>query len=65
MAKVCRDLPFRKPFDLVSTVHYIPVGSIEFKDLIRTELPDSLNQADIDGLGISVLADLRLPVFPP
>ena len=43
----------------------IPVGCIEFKDLIRTELLDSLNQADIDGFGIGILADLRLPVFPP
>ena len=63
MAKVCRNLTFCKSFDLVSTARYIQIGSIEFKDLFRTELLNSLNQTDIDTLSaLSILTDLRLSV---
>ena len=65
MAKVCRDLPFLKPFNLVSTGYRITGSGIQFKDLFRTELLNGLDQADVDGFGIGIFLDLRLPVLPP
>jgi hypothetical protein len=65
MAKVCGDLSFLKPFDLVSTGYRIPGSGIQFKDLFRTELLNGLDQADVDSFGIGIFPDLRLPVLPP
>ena len=64
MAEVSQNLSLDKTLDPVCTIHRIPAGRVQFKNLRGPEFLNRLDQADIESFGIGILPDLLLPVLP-